>query len=220
MSVGSRASVLVWPLAIALVAVSVGLLLTRGGGFAALGIALGLGMLAKAWWRPGDADLRWMVWGVAAWCTLWGGTLGAVYLGWESGEVVALRPVDSVTGEAFELRVWVVDDAVTGHPVVFYDGSRERLAAIGKQATLEWVRGDVTHRSRPTLHWIDEASPGFVARITGLFEAKYRAQSWATNAFFLLAGRAPGRTVGILELAPVEATWHAVPDGASAAPGT
>ena len=116
-----------------------------------------------------------------------------------------IRPVDPVTGETSELRVWVVDDEVTGGPVVFYDGSRDRLAAIGKQATLEWVRDDVTYRSRPTLHWIDEASPDFVARITGLFDEKYGELDWAATVFYVFAGRAPGRTVGIVQLGPVEA---------------
>ena len=129
----------------ALAAIAIGLLLTRGGLLAGLGVLGGVAMLAKAWMRPGPADLRWIAWGIGVWCALWGIALGSVYLGWESGEVVVLRPVDPVTGEASELRVWVVDDELSGGPVVFYDGSRDRLAAIGEQATLEWVRDGVTH---------------------------------------------------------------------------
>ena len=111
--------------------------------------------------------------------------------------------MDPATGNPIDLRVWVVDDEVTGGPVVFYDGSRERLTAIGEQATLEWVREGVTHRSRPTLHWMDDASPELVERISGLYEEKYGELDWATNIFFVFAGRAPGRTVGILQLGPL-----------------
>lgn len=198
MSVETRATVL--SLSAALATVSIGLLATRGGLLAALGAAAGIAMLVKASMRPGDADLKWIAGGTVAWCALWGVALGSVYLGWESGEVVVLRPVDPATGETAELRVWVVDDEVAGVPVVFYDGSRDRLAAMGEQATLEWVRGDITHQSRPTLHMIDDASPEFIERITRLFESKYGELNWATDGFFLLTGRAPGRTVGILEL--------------------
>lgn len=202
MTVARRATAL--SLAVAWVALSIGLLLTRGGLLAGLGAAVGIAMLAKASMRPGDADIKWIACGIAAWCALWGITLGSVYLGWESGEVVVIRPVDPVTGETSDLRVWVVDDDLTGDPFVFYDGSRDRLAAIGKQATLEWVRDEITHRSRPTLHLIDDASPEFVARISGLFEDKYGELDWASNAFFVFAGRASGRTVGILQLGPAE----------------
>jgi hypothetical protein len=202
MPAATRATV--FSLAAALATVSIGLLMTRGGLLAAIGSVAGIAMLAKAWKRPGDADLKWIACGAVAWCALWGVTLGSVYLGWESGEVVVIRPVDPVTGETSDLHVWVVDDEVTGVPVVFYDGSRDRLTAIGKQATLEWVRDDVTYRSRPTLHLIDDASPEYVARITGLFENKYGELNWASNAFFVLTGRARGRTVGILELGPAE----------------
>ncbi|MEM7413498.1 MAG: hypothetical protein AAF430_24915 [Myxococcota bacterium] len=189
-------------LAIGLAGLSLALLMTRGGLLAGLGLVAGSAMLTKALWRPGAADVRWTAGLLAGWAALWGVALGSVYLGWESGEVVVLRPLDPVTGELSELRVWVVDDAQTGHPVVFYDGSRERLAAIGSQATLEWVRGGSVHRSRPTLHWLDDAPPEFVARITELFDAKYGDLGWAANVFYVLAGRAAGRTFGILELAP------------------
>ncbi len=177
----------------------------RGGLLAVLGLVVGVAMIAKAFVRPGDPDVKWIVCSIAAWCVLWGITLGSVYLGWESAEVVVLRPVDPETGDAYELRVWVVDDELTGGPVVFYDGPRDRLSAIGRLATLEWVRGDITHRSRPTLHWIDDASPEFVERIFGLYEAKYGDLDWAANVFYVFAGRASGRTIGILELGEVEA---------------
>ncbi len=202
MTVPTRATAL--SLSIALAALSIGLLLTRGGLLAWLGTIVGVAMLAKAWVRPGDADLKWIAGAVVAWCALWAIPLGAVHLGWESGEVVVIRPVDPVTGKVLDLRVWVVDDELTGGPVVFYDGSRDRLAAIGKQATLEWVRDGIAHRSRPTLHWMDDASPELVARISGLFEDKYGELDWATNAFFLFAGRARGRRLGILQLGPGE----------------
>ncbi len=184
--------------------VSLGLLVTRGGVLALLGVAVGVALLVKALRRPGPADLRWAVAGVLVWGALWGVTLGAVYRGWESGEVVVIRPVDPSSGEASELRVWVVDDEVGGGPVVFYDGPPERLAAIGRQPSLEWERGGVTQRSRPTLHWLDEASPELVERVTGLFERKYGELDWAANLFYVLTGRASGRAVGIVKLGPLE----------------
>ena len=63
-------------LAIALAALSIGLLLTRGGLLAGLGLGFAIAMLVKAWKRPRDGDVKWIAGGVAAWCALWGITLG------------------------------------------------------------------------------------------------------------------------------------------------
>ena len=202
MTTATRRTALV--LATALALSSIALLLARSGLLALIGAFFGVAMLIKLSRRPGASDLRWLAVGIAAWAALWGGTLAAVYAGWESAEVVTLRPVDPTTGERSELRLWVVDDEASGGPVVFYDGSPERLAAIGTQPTLEWERGGVTHRSRPILTLQDDASPELVERITRLYDEKYGALDWAAGLFYVLAGRSSGRTLGILQLGPAD----------------
>ena len=191
------------PLALALAAASSGILLSRGGLLAVLGLVFGIAMAWRAWRRPGGAELRWIAGGIGVWGLLWVGTLGAVYAGWESAEVVTIRPVDPATGQRSELRLWVVDDEVGGGPVVFYDGAPERLAALGALSTLEWERDGVIHRSRPVLTLQDDASPEFADRISRLYAEKYGGLDWAAGLFYVLAGRASGRTVGILQLGPV-----------------
>jgi len=176
----------------------------RPGLLALAGALAGVALLIKSFRRPDRGDLRRIVVGLVAWGVLWVVTIGSVRFAWETREVVTLRPVDAKTGEPYALRVWVVDDEVTGDPAVFYDGKPERLTSIGRQSLLEWERGGVRRRSRPVLHWAEDADPAFVDRIFALYDDRYGDLEWLSTAYFVLAGREAGRTIGIFELGEVE----------------
>ena len=110
----------------------------------------------------------------------WGASFYYVFSTWESGDVVQISLDDRTS-----FRTWVVEHE--GQEVVIYDCPPQHLSAVQKSRRVTLKRHDQEYSAEFSAVPVTQDSKQLID-VYALYEAKYAAQSRATEAYYLLIG--------------------------------
>jgi len=178
------------------VAITLVLLIDRGGLVAWTASLLGIALLLKIWLRPSNLDPALSAGLALTTALVWAGTAFYVLATWESAEVVEIA-VDTDSG-AHTGRVWVLD--IGAHPLVYYDAEPEVAQALLAGKPLQLTRAGLVSRRTPRTTRAD-ALPEDEANL--VFEAmlsKYGDRVAAADIYYLMLGRSRDRVAVVAYL--------------------
>ena len=160
------------------------LILERGGLIAWVGFVVGIGLLAKIWFKPSNRDVTLGVVLLAVTGLVWIATHQYVISTWESGEVVELNFETSKGPHT--ARLWVMD--IGDDEVVYFDAPPEAAESLlaGKPVQFERA-GNVSTRT-PSATPVDQLSEAEGEAVLGAMEAKYGDRNNAAIVYYALLG--------------------------------
>ncbi len=160
---------------------------TTGG---ALGwvLAAFLGLGARLYFRPGPQDTRLLARSVGGVVALAAAIVLIAFVGWESGEVVVVRFVDS-HNETKEMRLWVID--LDGFPTSAISSGKWQLPLILRSPLVEFVRAGNVECRVPTEVAQPPMGRDAAAEARRLFETKYGAWLYSTWILGFFVGTSP-----------------------------
>ncbi len=174
---------------------------TSGGAFGwVLAAFLGLGI--QLYVRPGPRDTRLLAVGVGSVAALAAAIVLIAVVGWESGEVVVVRFVDS-RDETKEMRLWVVD--LDGLPTSAISSGKWQLPFILRSPRVEFLRaGNVECRVPTEVPELREARD-IAVEARHLFETKYGPRLYTTRILGFFVGTSPEARTLLVRFEPCPA---------------
>ena len=160
------------------------LIVERGGLIAWLGFIVGVGLLAKIWFKPSKRDVTFGAVLLATTGLLWVGTHQYVIRTWESGEVVELK-FETSKGQ-HTARLWVMD--IDGDPVVYFDAPPEAAESLLAGNPVQFERAGQVSTRTPNATRVDQIPEVEGNSILEAMETKYGDKNNAAIVYYALLG--------------------------------